>query len=164
MSLRAHISILLLALLTLGFILQLVRRHRLKAKYSVLWVSLGLGLAILASAPMLLERFSDLVGIKTPAFTFLLMAITFLLVLALHFSWELSRLEDRTRALAEECALLRERVERTAPDPEAGTLLRSARNGTTDHEHLVGDERRAETAERPREPQQGGAAGAQQAP
>ena len=43
----------------------------------------------------------------------MLLAVSFLLVLVLHFSWELSRLEDRTRALAEEDALLREEVERS---------------------------------------------------
>jgi hypothetical protein len=112
-TLRAHISVLVLAIATLLFILRLVRRHKLRAKYSVLWVSLGLALAIVAAAPVLLEGISDALGIKTPVYTFLLMAITFLLILALHFSWELSRLEDRTRALAEECALLREEIERT---------------------------------------------------
>jgi hypothetical protein len=110
MTTRAHVSILVLAILTLVFILVLVRRHRLRAKYSVLWVSLGAAVAIVAAAPALLDGISDLLGIKTPVYTFLLMAITFLLVLSLHFSWELSRLEDRTRTLAEECALLREEV------------------------------------------------------
>ncbi len=110
MTTRAHVTVLILAVATLLFILQLVRRHRLRAKYSVLWVSLGAALAIVAAAPVLLEAISDLLGIKTPVYTFLLMAITFLLVLSLHFSWELSRLEDRMRTLAEECALLREAV------------------------------------------------------
>jgi hypothetical protein len=41
----------------------------------------------------------------------MLLAFSFLLLLVLHFSWELSRLEDRTRALAEEHALLRQEFE-----------------------------------------------------
>jgi hypothetical protein len=46
----------------------------------------------------------------------MLLALSFLLVLVLHFSWELSRLEDRTRALAEEYALLRGEIdERLGP-------------------------------------------------
>src|SRR5680860_923937 len=119
MSLRAHLAIFVLAVLTLVFILRLVRRHRLRAKYSVLWISLGAALAIVAAAPRLLEGISDLVGIRTPVFTFLLMAITFLLILALHFSWELSRLEDRTPAPA------------TAPRHTgwASTIIPSATNG-----------------------------------
>lgn len=123
MTTRAHLTVLVLAIVTLVFILRLVRRHRLRAKYSVLWVSLGAALAIVAAAPVLLDGISDVLGIKTPVYTFLLMAITFLLVLSLHFSWELSRLEDRTRTLAEECALLREEVRevREVRDAHAAT-------------------------------------------
>ena len=43
-------------------------------------------------------------------------AIAFLFVVIVHFSYELSRLEDRTRTLAEELALLR--AETQEPDPE----------------------------------------------
>jgi hypothetical protein len=102
---RAHILVIVVTAFTLFFILRMVRLHRLRAKYSVLWISLGAGLAVLAAAPWLLDEFSELVGIRTPALGFLLLAITFLLVLSLHFSWEISRLEDRMRRLAEEIAL-----------------------------------------------------------
>jgi hypothetical protein len=37
----------------------------------------------------------------------MLLAIGFLLLLTMHFSYELSRMEKRIRALAEEVALLR---------------------------------------------------------
>lgn len=111
MSLRAHIVVLVLTALTLILILRLVRRHRLRAKYSLLWVSLGLVLAVLASAPILIDRVAAAARVRTPALLFVLLAITFLLTLSLHFSWELSRLEDRTRRLAEECALLRQKLD-----------------------------------------------------
>ena len=56
-------------------------------------------------------------GIKYEPATFFLAAIAFLFVIVVHFSWELSRLEDRTRTLAEEVALLRaERGLPAAPD------------------------------------------------
>lgn len=138
MSVRAHLLVLVLTGGTLAFILRQVRRQRLRAKYSVLWVSLGAGLAVLASAPTLLERSSHLVGIRTPALMFLLMALTFLLVLSLHFSWELSRLEDRTRRLAEECALLRERLGRPAEADAVHLIRRAAGPLETDHPAGVG--------------------------
>ncbi len=40
------------------------------------------------------------------------MALTLLLGVSVHLSWELSRLEDETRSLAEDLALLRSSVER----------------------------------------------------
>ena len=112
MSTRAHI---LLAVLTIGsivFIISLVRRDRLRAKYSMLWVSIGLGLAVIAAVPGVLDRISASLGVAYPPTMFFLVAIAFLFLVVLHFSWELSRLESRDRILAEEIALLRERLAR----------------------------------------------------
>lgn len=125
MSAAAHVLVIVLAAAVIAFIVVLVRSRRLRAKYSVLWFSIGIGLAILAIFPGLLSWVSDRFGIAYPPATFMLLALSFLLVLVLHFSWELSRLEDRTRALAEEYALLRleldERISRhesaEGPDP-----------------------------------------------
>ncbi len=107
MSVAAHVLVIVLAAAVIAFIVVLVRSRRLRAKYSVLWFSIGLGLAVLAVFPGLLSWVSDRFGIAYPPATFMLLALSFLLVLVLHFSWELSRLEDRTRALAEDYALLR---------------------------------------------------------
>jgi len=115
-STAAHVLVIVLAAAVIAFIVHLVRSRRLRAKYSVLWLTIGLGLAILAIFPDLLVEISDLFGIAYPPATFMLLALSFLLVLVLHFSWELSRLEDRTRALAEEYALLRGEIdERLGP-------------------------------------------------
>ena len=110
MSTRAHVMVVLLALAAIVFIIRLVRQRRLRAKYSVLWLSIGVGLAVLAAWPDLLTELSDLVGIEYPPAMFFALALSFLLLLCLHFSWEISRLEDRTRALAEEHALLQQLV------------------------------------------------------
>ena len=111
MSTSAHVLVIVLAAAVILFIVRLVRSRQLRAKYSVLWFSIGIALAVLAIFPDLLVELSDLFGIGYPPATFMLLALSFLLILVLHFSWELSRLEDRTRALAEEHALLREQFE-----------------------------------------------------
>src|SRR5262245_53133603 len=159
MSIRAHVLVIVVTAATLYFILRLVRRHRLRAKYSVLWVSLGAGLAVLATAPALLDWFSRLVGIRTPALGFLLLAITFLLGLSLHFSWELSRLEDRTRRLAEECALMNERQ---ATGAEPSRARQQSGGALRDHDQAVGGERPAETSCGQFDPSQSGAPGTEQ--
>jgi hypothetical protein len=119
---RAHLFVLLVTASSLAFILRLVRRRQLRAKYSVLWISLGLVLALIAAFPRLLERASEALGIYYAPAAFLAVAVAFLLVLVVHFSWELSRLEDRTRVLAEEAALNARRIaalEAAAPAPAA---------------------------------------------
>jgi hypothetical protein len=107
---RAHLALVLLTLGMLGFVLHLVRSGRLRAKYALLWSTVGAGLVVLAAFPGLLDWASSAVGIYYPPAAFLTAAVAFLFVLTVHFSWELSRLEERTRTLAEELALLREQV------------------------------------------------------
>ena len=120
MSTAAHVLVIVLSAAVIAFIVVLVRSRQLRAKYSVLWFSIGIGLAILAIFPGLLVDVSDLFGIEYPPATFMLLALSFLLVLVLHFSWELSRLEDRTRTLAEEHALLRQELEERIPAAPGG--------------------------------------------
>jgi hypothetical protein len=107
---RAHILLVLLTLGLVGFVLHLVRAGRLRAKYAMLWSTVGAGLVVLAAFPGLLDWTAEHLGIFYPPAAFLLAAVAFLLILTIHFSWELSRLEERTRTLAEEVALLRKKV------------------------------------------------------
>jgi hypothetical protein len=104
---KAHLFVAVVTLTSLTFIMRLVRTRRLRAKYSMLWMSVGLGLSILAASPRLLDRLSRLIGVAYSPTTLFIVALTFLLLIVVHFSWELSRLEERTRILAEEVALLR---------------------------------------------------------
>ena len=107
MSGRAHGFVAVTTLVSLYFVVRLVRRHRLKSKYSLLWLTIGLVMGTIAAFPGLLDNTSYAIGIDYPPATFLVLSVAFLFLVVVQFSWELSRLEDRTRTLAEEVALLR---------------------------------------------------------
>lgn len=107
MSGTAHALVLLLTVASVGFIVRLVRRRELRAKYSLLWLSAGAVLIVEAASPALLDRVSDWLGVTYAPSTFFMGAIALLFLVVIHFSWELSRLEERTRILAEEVAILR---------------------------------------------------------
>ncbi len=100
------------AVLVLGFMIELLRRRQLSEKYAALWLIVGVGVLVLLAAPGLLRSASDALGFEVPANLLFLVALTLLLGVSVHLSWELSRLEDETRSLAEELALLRSSVER----------------------------------------------------
>lgn len=119
MSIRAQILLVLITTGTLWFILSLVRKRTLRSKYALLWVGVGVLLVAFAIVPGVLVPISRAVGIKYEPATFFLAAIAFLFVIVVHFSWELSRLEDRTRTLAEEVALLRAQLPPASEPPEA---------------------------------------------
>ena len=100
MTVQTHALLAGLTVIAVVVIVRLVRRQVLKAKYAVLWLTVGLVLAVTASVPTLLDRAADRLGIWYQP-------TLFLLLLTMHFSYELSRMEKRIRALAEELALLK---------------------------------------------------------
>lgn len=107
MTPKAHLLVLTITFGIIVFVLRLVRKGQLRAKYSILWLSVGSLLILLAASPLMLDVVARAVGIDYPPAAFFLTALCFLLLVVVHFSWELSRLEERTRRLAEELALLR---------------------------------------------------------
>jgi hypothetical protein len=122
MSGAARAVMVLIALVILVIILRLVGQRRLRSKYALMWIVIGAGTVVLAAFPAIVDAAADRLGIAYPPALLLVAACTVLLLIAIHYSWELSRLEARTRRLAEEIAILRQRTERTAsaPDDEDG--------------------------------------------
>jgi len=114
---ETHLVVAILTVVAVAVIVRMVRRGVLKAKYTVLWLTVGLVLAVTASVPTVLDTVAERLGIWYQPTLFLLLAIGFLLLVAMHFSYELSRLEKRVRALAEELALLRGPVDRGDQEP-----------------------------------------------
>jgi hypothetical protein len=104
---RGHAFIVAVTAAALVYIFRLVRRRRMGGRYALLWSGVGLVLLVLAVWPGLLTAVSELVGVHYPPTLLLLVLTGFLFVVVIHFSYELTRLEDRSRTLAEEVALLR---------------------------------------------------------
>jgi len=106
-----HIGSILVAGGSVLAMLELLRRRQLKEKYAVLWLAVGVGMLVLGAFPVLLNNFAELVGVKDPPNLLLFAAALLLLLVCVHLSWEASRLEEKTRTLAEEVALLRRRLD-----------------------------------------------------
>lgn len=115
MSTGGHVLIFSLTLFSLLFIVRMVRRNQLPSRYALLWLSIGVVIGFLAIFPRVLDRVSNWLGIAYAPGTFFLGAITMLFLIVVHFSWELARLDARTRLLAEELAILRADPPRDAP-------------------------------------------------
>ncbi len=94
---------------------ELLRRRQLKEKYAVLWLAVSVAVAVLAVAPGLLDAVARSLSVADPVNLLLFVGLLVLLSVCVHLSWECSRLEDETRSLAEEVALLRNQVEQREP-------------------------------------------------
>ncbi len=104
----------LIILLTL---FEMMRRHRLREKYALIWFVIAVCALVVAVFPGLLTEATDLLGLSLPSNLLFLVASLVLLLLSLQHSYELGRLEERTRTLAEEVALLRLELDRAGADP-----------------------------------------------
>ena len=117
MSGRAHVVIILLTVLALLFILRLVRGGRLKAKYSLLWLSVGAFMLVLAVLPGPFDALTRRLGVDYEPALFLVVGLGFLLLVVVHFSYELSRMENRIRSLVEEVTFLRHDLDKSQGHP-----------------------------------------------
>lgn len=95
---------------TLLLLFELLRRKHLREKYAVLWIVVSLLTLAVAAFPQTIYFLSDLIGVEVPVNLLFFVASMMLLGISVHHSYELGRLEDRTRTLAEEVALLRLQV------------------------------------------------------
>jgi len=86
---------------------ELLRRRHLREKYALIWAGVAIGVLTLTIFPGLLTFASEVAGVDVPANLLFFLASMVLMVLTLQHSHELGRLEDKTRTLAEELALLR---------------------------------------------------------
>jgi hypothetical protein len=116
LSFRAHVVVLLVVLAGAFFLLRLLNRRQMRGKYTLLWMFVGLAVIVLAVFPSLLDRVSHFLRIYYAPTTLFLVAIGFLVMVCIYFSYELSRLEERTRVLAEELAILRAEQESPGND------------------------------------------------
>lgn len=108
---RLNIVTALAGLLILGVILELLRRRRLREKYAMLWLAVGLIVLPLGFFPSLLDGTAAMLGVASGVSLVLFLGFLFLLLVCIHLSWEVSQLEEETRTLAEDLALLRADVE-----------------------------------------------------
>jgi hypothetical protein len=104
---------------TLGVLFELLRRRRLREKYALFWVAVALLTILVAAFPVLLHTAADLLGVQVPTNLLFFVASMVLMVVSIQHSHELGRLEERTRTLAEEVALLHLRLELHEPAREA---------------------------------------------
>lgn len=107
----------------------LLHRRKLREKYTFLWLIVGVAVLLLAVFPGILRWAGDVAGVQVPSNLLFAVAIVFLAAVSLHLSLEVTALEDESRILAEELAILRAEFERFRSGP-AGGVPDGGRDGT----------------------------------
>ena len=107
----ATILAIVTSLVTLIFIIDLLRRGVLKEKYAALWLIVAGTAFILSVFPGLLRAVTDLLGVEIPANLLFFVTIVVLVLVSVQLSYELSRHEAQIRRLAEEIALQQDELD-----------------------------------------------------
>jgi hypothetical protein len=104
-------------MLVFVFTIDMVRQRRLREEYSVLWLTTSLLMFVLVIRYDWLEALTRFIGAGLATTTLFIGAIIFLMLIAVQFSFKISRLSDQMKNLAQDNALLRTELEnRRQPD------------------------------------------------
>jgi hypothetical protein len=121
--LRISIAAAVASVLLILVVLELIRGRRLKERYALLWLATGTVLLILSLWRGGLDTIAGWLGVSgyPPAILFAA-ATLFVIIVLLHYSTVLSRLDDENTVLAQRLALAEQRLgelERRASEPLA---------------------------------------------
>ncbi len=89
---------------------EMVRRRKLREEYSVLWLATSIIMFVLVLKYDWLVYLTNLIGAVLPTTTLFIGSIMFLMLIAIQFSIKLSSLSDHVKNLAQENALLKEKL------------------------------------------------------
>ncbi len=107
---RLGVFLIAVAIVNALVMLGLVRRHRLRAGYALLWIVVALAGVAGAVAVPAIDRIAEAIGVTGPSL-FFLGAVLFLMIVAMLFMMRLTELERRSEILAQEVALLRHSID-----------------------------------------------------
>jgi hypothetical protein len=118
MEMKPRFLALAISVLLVVFIVELVRRRKLREEYSWLWLSLGLAMFVLALWPGLLDFITGLIGAVLSTSTLFFFALVFLILINVQYSVEISSLRTQVKNLAEQMALLQNTIEESSTQAE----------------------------------------------
>ncbi len=113
-----RVGLAVLSIFLLGLVLELVRRGYLKERYALLWLGTALAGLVIGVFPRVIILLSNLFHFQFLT-VIVILSFLFVLFLMLSFTIVISRLAERNRQLAQEVALLSNRVKKLERRDEA---------------------------------------------
>lgn len=120
------------SVLAFVFVLELVRRRRLREEYSLLWLLTAFAMLVVSAWRDLLHGLAAAVGIAYPPNLLFLLAALFSLAILLYFSTVITRLTQENKEIAQQVALLRYELEHLRTQQERQEQERQQPNTISD--------------------------------
>ena len=103
---RTQLLAIISGVILLVFVLELVRRRRLREEYSWIWLLTAIGYLAVALVPGLVEWAARAIGSVRPTSVFAFLGLFFLFLVSIQFSVQISRLAEQNKDLAQHIAIL----------------------------------------------------------
>jgi len=103
------------------YILEMVRRRRLREEYSILWLAGSVVILVLSIKQDWLISIAHVAGIAYPPSFLFLVGILFVMLILIHFSIAISKLHQMNKKIVQELALLKHETTPPACGPALGT-------------------------------------------
>lgn len=110
MESKVQIFFVIVVVAYLIFITHLLKKKKLNLKYTLLWLIAGIILLIVTIFPNLMYSISNILGIKTPINSALILASMFIIVILIAVTSIVSGLNNNLRILTQEVALLEKKI------------------------------------------------------
>ena len=110
MSITSYIFGILAALLTLGVVIEMLRRGRMRERHAIWWIVAGSLALLIGVFPGILAWLAALIGVGAPVNLVFFVSIAVLFLVCIQHSSELTTLESKSRTLAERSALQELRI------------------------------------------------------
>lgn len=109
------------------FIIILIRQHRLKEEYSLLWLFFTFFFMLFSIWREGLEWVSEIVGIAYPPAALFLILIMALYVIMIEFSLIISKQSDRIKLMGQNIGLMKQEISEMRAKIEQGEISRKSR-------------------------------------
>ena len=120
MGTRVQILAIAVSVLLILLIIGLIRKRKLREEYSIIWLVAGFVLILFSIWRDLLDRIAGVIGVYYAPAVLLLVGLFFGALAFLHLTVVISKFADQNRTLAQELALMKEKLERLTEERSPG--------------------------------------------
>ena len=106
MNVTQYVLGIVAALLTLGIVVEMLRRRRLRERHAIWWLVAGVLAVLISIFPTLLDGVASWLHFSVPVNLVFFVSLFILFLVALQHSSELTKLEDQNRKLVERIVML----------------------------------------------------------
>lgn len=118
MSLKIQLIIGIAALLCVLGICNMVRKNKLDLRYGLIWIIVGICIAILDFCPKLLGKITKFMGIELPINMLFFMGFCFALIIIFGLTKTVSDLVHKVKRLTQEMAIMQKKIEEMEHEKE----------------------------------------------